>query len=46
MKVGQINLPQRSIRLAAGSTKSKEPRLVIMTKEAYALLSGLYRWEK
>ena len=32
MKVGQINLPQRSIRLAAGSTKSKEPRLVIMTQ--------------
>jgi integrase len=40
MKVGQINLAQRSIRLAAGSTKSKEPRLIIMTQEVYELISA------
>ncbi len=46
MKVGQINLTQRSIRLAAGSTKSKEPRLVIMTKEVYELLSACVAGKK
>jgi integrase len=40
MKVAQIDLNRQSIQLEASSTKSKEPRLVIMTQEVYEFISA------
>jgi hypothetical protein len=40
MKVRQIDLAQRVIRLEPGTTKNREGREVVMTREVYTLFSG------
>lgn len=41
MKVGQVDLLGRSIRLWRGETKSKEPRVVPMTQDVFVLLTAM-----
>lgn len=41
MKVAQIDLLNRTIRLWRGTTKSKEPRLVKMTPDVFVLLTAM-----
>lgn len=39
MRVRQVNLAERTIRLGYGTTKNKQPRLIVMTEEVHRLLS-------
>lgn len=41
MKVNQVDLRNRTIRLWRGTTKSKEPRLIAMTSDVHAHLLGM-----
>lgn len=41
MKVGQVDLSQRVIRLEPGTTKNRDGREVLMTEEVHHLLSSL-----
>jgi integrase len=46
LKVGQVNLPDRTIRLNPGETKNKKGRLVVMTDDVYVLLEAAVSGKK